>query len=329
MKQYGIGSLKLQNNIFSAPMAGVTDLPFRLLAKEFGAGLVFSEMISVKGILYDNVNTKELLTIDEKEHPIAVQLFGHEPDEFTEAIKRTAHLPIDVYDLNCGCPAPKIVKNGDGSALMKTPERIGKIVSAMRAATDKSISAKIRLGFDKDSINAVEVAKIIEAGGADMLTVHGRTRCMYYSGNADWDMIRHVKEAVSIPVTGNGDVTDPISAKKMLEQTNCDHIMIGRAAQGSPWIFGSILHYLKTDELLPEPEMAEIIELALRHFKMLIAYKGEFPAVREMRRHLPCYIKNAKGSAKVRASIVKAETFDEMKGILDAINITPTPQPTP
>ena len=321
MKTYNIGNLELQNNIFSAPMAGVTDLPFRSLIKESGAGLVFSEMISVKGIIYDNANTKEILAIDENEHPIAVQLFGHEPDEFTEAIKRTEHLPIDIYDLNCGCPAPKIVKNGDGSALMKTPERIGKIVSAMRTATDKPISTKIRLGFDKESINAVEVAKIIEASGSDMLTVHGRTRCMYYSGNADWDMIRQVKEAVSIPVTGNGDVTDPVSAKKLLEQTGCDHIMIGRAAQGNPWIFGNVLHYLKTGELLPEPEVADRIKLALLHFERLIDFKGEFTAVREMRRHLPCYIKNIKGSAKVRADIVKAETFEEMKKILEfAVN---------
>ncbi|MCL2874357.1 MAG: tRNA dihydrouridine synthase DusB [Defluviitaleaceae bacterium] len=311
-----IGKLKLKNNIFSAPMAGVTDLPFRLLAKEFGAGLVFSEMISVKGIIYNNSNTKELLEIDENEHPIGVQLFGHEPDEFAEAIKITAHLPIDLYDVNFGCPAPKIVKNGDGSALMNNPDLIGKIVYAMRAATDKPISAKIRLGFDKDNINAVEAAKIIEGNGADMVTVHGRTRCMYYSGNADWNMIRKVKKSVNIPVTGNGDVVDPISAKKMLDETGCDGVMIGRAAQGYPWIFGSVSHYLKTREILPEPKMTERVALALRHFEMLINLKGEFTAVREMRRHMQCYIKGVKGSAKIRTEIVHAETFEDMKRIL-------------
>jgi len=297
-------------------MAGITDLPFRLLAKEFGAGLVFSEMVSIKGINYENENTNELLAISENEHPIAVQLFGHEPDEFTEAIKRIEHCKIDMYDVNFGCPAPKIVKNGDGSALMLKPELIGEIVLAMRNATNKPISAKIRLGFNKENVNAVEVAKIIEANGADMLTVHARTRCMYYSGNADWDMIKKVKKSVSIPLTGNGDVTGPISAKKMLDETGCDAIMIGRAAHSNPWIFTRIAHYLKTGEILPEPEMAERISVALRHFEMLITHKGEYTAVREMRKHLPHYIKGASGSAKIKQQIFKAESFNEMREIL-------------
>ena len=232
-----IGNVVLENNVFLAPMAGVTDLPFRILCKEMGCGLVYSEMVSAKGILYDNKNTTELLEVDPKERPVAVQLFGSDPEILGAMAKKIEDYPIDIIDVNMGCPAPKIVKNGEGSCLMKTPELVGKIVRSLVESQKKPVTIKFRKGFDEEHINAVEIAKIAEANGASAVAVHGRTREQYYSGKADWDIIRQVKEAVKIPVIGNGDVTSAESADAIMRETGCDGVMIGRGAQGNPWIF--------------------------------------------------------------------------------------------
>ena len=311
-----IGNLELENNVFLAPMAGVTDLPFRILCKEMGCGLVYSEMVSAKGILYDNKNTTELLEIDPKERPVAVQLFGSDPEILGAMAKKIEQYPIDIIDVNMGCPAPKIVKNGEGSCLMKTPELVGRIVKSLVESQSKPVTIKFRKGFDDDHINAVEIAKIAEANGASAVAVHGRTREQYYSGKADWDIIKQVKEAVNIPVIGNGDVFTPQDAKNLLEHTGCDAIMVGRGAQGNPWIFKRILHYLKTGELLPEPTAEERVEKALRHAQMLIDYKGEYIGVREMRKHMAWYMKGMPGAAELRGKLNYAENRAELEALL-------------
>ena len=311
-----IGNLELENNVFLAPMAGVTDLPFRILCKEMGCGLVYSEMVSAKGILYDNKNTTELLEIDPKERPVAVQLFGSDPEILGAMAKKIEQYPIDIIDVNMGCPAPKIVKNGEGSCLMKTPELVGKIVKSLVESQSKPVTIKFRKGFDDDHINAVEIAKIAEANGASAVAVHGRTREQYYSGKADWDIIKQVKEAVHIPVIGNGDVFTPQDAKNLLEHTGCDAIMVGRGAQGNPWIFKRILHYLNTGELLPEPTAEERVEKALRHAQMLIDYKGEYIGVREMRKHMAWYMKGMPGAAELRGKLNYAENRAELESLL-------------
>ena len=311
-----IGNLELENNVFLAPMAGVTDLPFRILCKEMGCGLVYSEMVSAKGILYDNKNTTELLEIDPKERPVAVQLFGSDPEILGAMAKKIEQYPIDIIDVNMGCPAPKIVKNGEGSCLMKTPELVGKIVKSLVESQSKPVTIKFRKGFDDDHVNAVEIAKIAEANGASAVAVHGRTREQYYSGKADWDIIKQVKEAVNIPVIGNGDVFTPQDAKNLLEHTGCDAIMVGRGAQGNPWIFKRILHYLKTGELLPEPTTEERVEKALRHAQMLIDYKGEYIGVREMRKHMAWYMKGMPGAAELRGKLNYAENRAELEALL-------------
>ena len=311
-----IGNLELENNVFLAPMAGVTDLPFRILCKEMGCGLVYSEMVSAKGILYDNKNTTELLEIDPKERPVAVQLFGSDPEILGAMAKKIEPYPIDIIDVNMGCPAPKIVKNGEGSCLMKTPELVGRIVKSLVESQSKPVTIKFRKGFDDDHINAVEIAKIAEANGASAVAVHGRTREQYYSGKADWDIIKQVKEAVNIPVIGNGDVFTPQDAKNLLEHTGCDAIMVGRGAQGNPWIFKRILHYLETGELLPEPTAEERVEKALRHSQMLIDYKGEYIGVREMRKHMAWYMKGLPGAAELRGKLNHAETMAQLEELL-------------
>ena len=311
-----IGNLELENNVFLAPMAGVTDLPFRILCKEMGCGLVYSEMVSAKGILYDNKNTTELLEIDPKERPVAVQLFGSDPEILGAMAKKIEAYPIDIIDVNMGCPAPKIVKNGEGSCLMKTPELVGKIVKSLVESQSKPVTIKFRKGFDDDHVNAVEIAKIAEANGASAVAVHGRTREQYYSGKADWDIIKQVKAAVNIPVIGNGDIFTPQAAKNLLEHTGCDAIMVGRGAQGNPWIFKRILHYLETGELVPEPTGEERVEKALRHAQMLIDYKGEYIGVREMRKHMAWYMKGLPGAAELRGKLNYAENMAELEDLL-------------
>lgn len=311
-----IGEVKLENPYILAPMAGVTDLPFRLLCKEQGAGLLCMEMISAKALLYKNKNTKTLLEIHPEEYPVSLQLFGSEPDIISEIAKSIEHLPFQVLDINMGCPVPKIVKNGEGSALMLQPKLVYEIVSKTAKAIKKPVTVKIRKGFDDDHINAVEIAKIIEAAGAKAVAVHGRTREQYYSGKADWDIIRQVKEAVSIPVIGNGDVTNGEMAIKMREETGCDGVMIGRGAQGNPWIFRELLEYEKTGKLPERPSPEVIRETMLRHAKLQIQYKGDFAGIREMRKHVAWYTKGMKGSSKLRDEINRTESYEELEALL-------------
>ena len=265
-----IGNVVLDNNVVLAPMAGVTDLPFRLLCKEQGAGLICTEMVSAKAISFHNKNTVALLETAPQERPISLQLFGSDPDIISEMAAYIEERPFDILDINMGCPVPKVAGNGEGSALMKNPKLVEEIISKTVRAIKKPVTIKIRKGFSPDCVNAVEIARIAEASGASAIAVHGRTREQYYSGRADWDIIRQVKEAVSIPVIGNGDVDSPQSAGKMLEETGCDAIMIGRAARGNPWLFRQICAYLETGVLLPKPEKEEVKAMMLRHARMQI-----------------------------------------------------------
>lgn len=317
IKTLKIGNVELENSYILAPMAGVTDLPFRLLCREQGAGLLCMEMVSAKAIQYNNKNTKALLEIHPAEPPVSLQLFGSEPDVISEIAKRIEELPFSILDINMGCPVPKIVKNGEGSALMKNPKLVHEIVSKTVKAIEKPVTVKIRKGFDDSCINAVEIAKIIEDAGAKAVAVHARTREQFYSGKADWDIIRQVKEAVSIPVIGNGDVTSGADAIAMKKQTGCDGVMIGRGAQGNPWIFSELLEYEKTGKMPERPSLEEMKQMIYRHAKLQLEYKGEYLGIREMRKHVSWYTTGLPNSAKLRGAINAVESFEELEALLE------------
>lgn len=312
-----IGNVNLDNNIILAPMAGVTDLPFRLLCKEQGVGMTCTEMVSAKAISFHNKNTEALLETSPQERPVSLQLFGSDPDIISEMASYIEERPFDILDLNMGCPVPKVIGNGEGSALMLQPKLVEEIVSKTVRAISKPVTIKIRKGFTENQANAVEIAKIAEAAGAAAVAVHGRTREQYYSGKADWDIIRQVKEAVKIPVIGNGDITSPQTAKQMLDETGCDGVMIGRAAQGNPWLFAQIRAYLESGELIAKPDRAEVKAMMLRHARMQIEYKGEYIGVREMRKHISWYTAGYPHSAKLRGAINAVETYEELEALLE------------
>lgn len=316
IKPLTIGSVTLPNNLILAPMAGVTDLPFRLLCKEQGAGLLCMEMVSAKAIMYKNKNTEELLKIDKRELPVSLQLFGSEPDIISEIAHQIEDRPFDILDINMGCPVPKIVNNGEGSALMKNPKLAGEIIEKTARAIKKPVTVKIRKGFDESSVNAVEMARIAEASGAAAIAVHGRTREQFYSGKADWDIIRQVKEAVSIPVIGNGDLLTARDVIAMHEQTGCDGFMIGRGAQGNPWIFKQVLSYFETGKVMEKPSFDEVADMMLRHARMMLEFKGEYTGIREIRKHGAWYTAGYPNSAKLRVMINEVETYEQLEVLL-------------
>ena len=319
MKHLKIGNVELENRYILGPMAGVTDLPFRLLCREQGAGLLCMEMVSAKAILYNNRNTKALLEIHPDEKPVSLQLFGSDPEIMSEMAKRIEERPFDILDINMGCPVPKVVKNGEGSALMKNPKLVYEIVSSMVKAIEKPVTVKIRKGFDDDHVNAVEIAKIIEEAGGAAVAVHGRTREQYYSGKADWDIIRQVKEAVSIPVIGNGDVTSPEKADELVRYTGCDGVMIARGAQGNPWIFSQMCAWEETGEVPPRPDKDEVREMMLKHARLQLQYKGDYVGIREMRKHVAWYTKGIPNAARLRERINQVESYEELENLLTAL----------
>lgn len=312
-----IGNVELENNLILAPMAGVTDQSFRRLCREQGCGLLYTEMVSAKAILYNNRNTKELLEVSPQERPIAVQLFGSDPEIVGSIAHQIEDGPYDIIDINMGCPVPKIVNNGEGSALMKNPKLVEQLLTSMVKQVKKPVTVKFRKGFNDDCVNAVEIAKIAESCGVAAVAVHGRTREQFYSGKADWDIIRQVKEAVKIPVIGNGDIFKPEDAKQMLEETGCDGLMLARGARGNPWLFSRTNHYLETGELLPEPDAAQVADMIWRHAKLQIELKGEYIGMKEMRKHIAWYTGGLPHSAAIRRECNTLETMEELEAMLE------------
>ena len=320
METLKIGNVTLDNPLVLAPMAGVTDLPFRLLCKEHGVGLVCMEMVSAKAIYYKNKNTEQLLEIDPQERPVSLQLFGSDADIIAEMAAKIEDRPFDILDFNMGCPVPKVVNNGEGSALMKNPKLVEEILTKLVRAVKKPVTVKIRKGFDEEHVNAVEIARIAESCGVAAVAVHGRTRQQYYSGHADWDIIRQVKEAVKIPVIGNGDLHTAEDVCRMKEQTGCDGFMIGRGAQGNPWIFEQILHKLETGEDLPRPTVQEVTEMVLRHARLQVEIKGEYTGMREIRKHAAWYTAGYRNSSKLRGRINEVETIQQLEELFAGIS---------
>ena len=312
-----IGNVEIDNNLVLAPMAGVTDLPFRILCREQGCGLLYTEMVSAKAILYNNKNTEALLEVEPGENPISLQLFGSDPQIMADMAKRLEERPFDIFDVNMGCPVPKIVNNGEGSALMKNPLLVGQIVEAMAKAVKKPVTVKIRKGFNDELVNAPEIAHIVEESGGAAVAVHGRTREQYYSGKADWDIIRQVVERVNIPVIGNGDVNSAEDVLAMEEQTGCAGVMIGRGARGNPWIFSRINEYRRTGVLPPRPNVDEIKAMIKKHAALQLKYKGEYIGVREMRKHVAWYTSGLKNSSALRNAVNMTETMDELMKLID------------
>lgn len=312
-----IGNVTIKGNLILAPMAGVTDLPFRLLCKEMGADLIYTEMVSAKGIYYNNKNTEDLLQVLEEERPVSLQLFGSDPELLAEMAKKIEPRNFDILDINMGCPVPKVVNNGEGSALLQNPKQIGKIVHAVSHAISKPLTIKIRKGFGKEDCNAVEIAKVIEDNGAAAIAVHGRTREQYYSGKADWDVIAKVKEAVSIPVFGNGDVNSPETARALFNHTNCDGVMIARGVRGNPWLFQQIKTYLETGEIIPKPTVEEVVAMIKRHSRLQVKYKGEYLGIREMRKHVAWYTTGYPESARLRSRVNEIDSLQGLDELLD------------
>ena len=313
-----IGNVEIENSLALGPMAGVTDLPFRLLCKEQGCGILYSEMVSAKAILYKNKNTEVLLNIDEREHPVGIQLFGSDPDIMAEIGSRVAEGNCDFIDINMGCPVPKIVNNHEGSYLLTQPKLVEEILTKMVKAINKPVTVKTRKGFKDGESQAVEIAKIAESCGVAAVAVHGRTREQYYGGKADWDIIKAVKEAVKIPVIGNGDIFSPQDAKAMKEYTGCDGLMVGRAARGNPWIFKEINEYLKTGIVPEKPSAEEVKNMILKHASMLIEYKGEYTAVREMRKHIAWYTQGLPHSAELRRRCNEIVSWESLKEVIES-----------
>lgn len=316
IKGFSIGSVRIKNPLVLAPMAGVTDLPFRLLCKEQGCALVYTEMVSAKGLYYHNKNTGILMETRPEERPVSLQFFGSDPQIMAEMAKQVEPMDFDILDINMGCPVPKIVNNGEGSALMKNPPLAGKIVESIVKAIKKPVTVKIRKGFTAEEVNAVEMAHVLAESGASAIAVHGRTRSQYYSGEADWDIIRQVKARVKIPVIGNGDIFKPQDAVKMMADTGCDGVMIGRGIQGNPWLFSGILHYMETGEIKPRPEVKEVAAMIMRHAQMQAEFKGEYLGIREMRKHTAWYLAGYPNSAKLRKQVNQVESCAQLAELL-------------
>ena len=314
--RWKIGNVEMENPFVLAPMAGVTDLPFRRLCKEQGAGIICMEMVSAKAISFHNKNTEALMEIAPEEHPVSMQLFGSEPELMAEVARSIEERPFDILDINMGCPVPKVVNNGEGSALLKDPDKIVRIVKAVSSAISKPVTVKLRIGFENVPVDIVDIARRTEDAGAKAIAIHGRTRQQYYSGKADWDTIRRVKEAVSIPVIGNGDVDSPLKAEAMIKETGCDAVMVGRAVRGNPWIFRELNHYFAAGELLERPSVEEIRDMILRHARAQIDLKGEFTGIREMRKHVAWYTSGMRHSAGLRRESNQISSYEELENLL-------------
>lgn len=311
-----IGKLEVANPFFLAPLAGVSDMPFRKICHEMGSGLAFTEMVSGKAIYHNNVNVAPLLAIDPDEGPVIVQLFGNDPVLLHDMIQKIDSPQMSGFDINMGCPVPKIVNNKEGSHLMTNPKLVKAIVKSIRSATNKSVSIKFRKGFDGTMVNAIEIGQIAESEGADFITVHGRTRDQFYSGKADWEIIRGVKESVKIPVIGNGDIFTAVDGLNMMEQTGCEGVLIARGAMGNPWIFQQLNALYANGKTLAPPSPEEIVQVLLRHAKDLAAFKGEFIALREMRKHTGWYIKGHKHAVEIRKHVNEIETMTDLERLV-------------